>query len=56
MFFVQKMWKSERKLAEILIRDEEITISSKLPRVTRILKQVFGCSEQLRKNAEEILR
>ena len=29
---------------------------SELLRVTRILKQVFGYSEQLRKNAEEILR
>ena len=39
-----------------MIRDEVITISYELSRVTRILKQVFGYSEQLRKNAEEILR
>ena len=35
------MWKSERKVAEILIRDEVITISYALSRITRILKWVF---------------
>ena len=48
------MWKSERKLAEILIRDEVITISYELPRILRILKQLFGIPEQLLYNCANL--